>query len=155
MNKALRLFIGNFVAVYFDDILIFTATPSDHINHLRQVLMVFRKEQFYAANHKCEFGVSEVLFLGSVVSSKGLSVDASKIDAKRSWSAPKTVSEVRSFHGLTSSYQRFVSHFSTIMAPITSCMKEGMFTWTAHSYPALDGCQHGFHIGFASYTARV
>lgn len=138
MNHALRPFIGKFVVVYFDDILIFSASPSDHIDHLRQVFMILRKENFYAARHKCECGVSEVLFLGYVVSSKGLYVDASKVEAVHSWPVPKTISEVRSSHGLAFFYRRFMSHFSTIMSPITSCMKEGTFRWTHEASAAFE-----------------
>ena len=130
MNQALRPFIGKFVVVYFDDILIFSSSLADHAENLRQVLSVLRAEKLFAARHKCEFGVSQVLFLGYVISDKGLAVDLSKIEAVKSWPVPTTVSEVRSFHGLASFYRRFVSHFSTIMAPLTNCMKEGKFEWT-------------------------
>ncbi|WZZ83832.1 hypothetical protein YC2023_104404 [Brassica napus] len=136
MNQALRELIGRFVVVYFDDILIFSPSISEHKDHLRQVLNVLRREKLFAATQKCEFGVSQVLFLGYIVSGKGLSVDMSKIDAVRSWPVPKSISDVRSFHGLASFYRRFVEHFSTIMAPITSCMKEGRFTWTQEAFVA-------------------
>ncbi|XP_006404995.2 uncharacterized protein LOC18022361 [Eutrema salsugineum] len=88
MNQALRPFIGKCVVVYFDDILIFSASMDDHVRHIRDVLLVLRKETFFAAKQKCEFGVPEVLFLGYVVSAKGLAVDMSKIEAVQSWRVP-------------------------------------------------------------------
>ena len=138
MNQALRPFIGRFVVVYFDDILIFSSSLTDHTEHLSKVLCVLRSEKLFAAKQKCEFGVSKVLFLGYVVSDQGLAVDHSKVEAVRSWPIPKTVSDVRSFHGLASFYRRFVDHFSTIMAPITSCMREGKFEWTEDASQAFD-----------------
>ena len=92
MNQTLRPFIGQFVVVYFDDILIFSSSLTAHAKHIRQVLSVLRPEKLFAAKQKCKFGVSQVLFLGYVISDKGLSVDLSKIEAVKSWPVPKTVS---------------------------------------------------------------
>jgi len=136
MNQALRPFIGKSVVVYFDDILIYSATPDLHMQHLREVLEVLRREKLFGGLKKCAFMTDSVLFLGYIVSKDGLAVDESKVEAIKQWPGPRTLFDIRSFHGLASFYRRFIPHFSTIMAPITECMKGGSFTWTAEATEA-------------------
>lgn len=138
MNQALRPFIGKFVVVYFNDILIFSMSLAEHINHLREVLLILRRDQLYATIKKCEFGSEQVHFLGYIVSAQGLAVDPEKVEAIQSWPVPATLSETRSFHGLASFYRRFVPQFSTLMAPITDCIRrESTFSWTPEASQAL------------------
>ena len=136
MNQIFRSFIGKFVVVYFDDILIYSANIDLHLQHLQEVLIVLSREKFYAAITKCSFMTDSVLFLGYVVSKDGLLVDESKVTAVKQWPIPTTVHEVRSFHGLVSFYRRFILDFSTIMAPITDCMKASKFLWTTEATKA-------------------
>ncbi|KAJ9546716.1 hypothetical protein OSB04_019259 [Centaurea solstitialis] len=130
MNQLFRPFIGKFVVVYFDDILIYSATFGEHVDHVRQVLTLLRRDKFYAAIKKCVVMVPKVLFLGYVISGEGIQVDESKVTAVKQWPTPKTITDVRSFHGLASFYRRFIPHFSSIMAPVTDCMKGKTFVWT-------------------------
>jgi len=81
MNHALRAFIGRFVVVYFDDFLVYSKSLDEHIDLLHCVLDVLRKEKLYANVKKCSFCLDEVVFLGYVVSAKGIAVDEEKVKA--------------------------------------------------------------------------
>jgi hypothetical protein len=63
--------------------------------------------------------MEEVAFLGHVLSAEGVVVDPSKIEAVAKWQSPKTVTEIRSFLGLTGYYRRFIENFSNIAKPMT------------------------------------
>ncbi|KAF5470834.1 hypothetical protein F2P56_011322 [Juglans regia] len=108
MTQALRPFMGKFLVVYFDDILVYSRTKEQHLDHLTQ----------------------------NSLSSTGVSVDPTKIQAIVGWPEPKTIHDVRSFYGLATFYRRFIKGFSTIMAPITECMKMGEFQWTSEATKA-------------------
>ena len=77
MNHVLREFIGRFVIVYFDDILIYNHNETEHCNHIRQVLQVLRDNKLYANLEKCTFAKDKVIFLGYVVCEHGVEVDPS------------------------------------------------------------------------------
>ena len=126
MNHALRAFIGKFVVVYFNDILVYSKNLDEHINHLHCVLSVLRKEKLYANLKKCSFCIDKVVFLGYVVSTKGIEVDEEKVKAIKEWPTPKSITKVRSFHGLASFYRRFVKDFSTLATPLTEIVKKSM-----------------------------
>ena len=100
MHHVLRPYIGVFIVVYFDDILVFSKTMKEHINHVKSVLQTLLKESLYANLKKCTFGVDKVVFLGFVVSSKGVHVDETKIEAIKTWPQPTNLQQVRSFLGL-------------------------------------------------------
>ncbi|GKB54909.1 putative nucleotidyltransferase, ribonuclease H, partial [Tanacetum coccineum] len=122
-------FIGKFMVVYFDDILIYSASFNEHVTHVRQVLTLLQKDSFYAATKKCVFMTPKVLFLGYVISGDGIQVDESKVAIVQEWPNPTTITKVWSFHGLASFYRRFIPNFSSIMAPLTDCMKGKSFVW--------------------------
>ena len=130
MNHVMRPFIGKFVVVYFDDILVYSRNLDEHVDQLRQVLQVLRKERLFANIKKCDFCKDELVFLGFVVSATGIKVDQAKVQAIKEWPVPTSITQVRSFHGLASFYRRFVKDFSTIAAPLNEVVKKNVgFKW--------------------------
>jgi hypothetical protein len=105
MNHVLRAFIGIFVVVYFEDILIYSNNIDDHVVHLKSVSDMLRKERLFANYKKCTFYTDKLVFLGFVVSAHGIQVDEEKVRAIQDWPSPTSVGNVHSFHGLAGSYQ--------------------------------------------------
>ena len=64
MNHVLHAFIGRFVFVYFDDILIYSKNLDDHVVHLKSILDVLRKEKLFAKLKKCTFSIDKLVFMG-------------------------------------------------------------------------------------------
>jgi hypothetical protein len=130
MTQTLKPYLGRCVVVYFDDILVFSQRRDEHLQHLKQILQVLRQEKFYANFNKCFFLQPKTHFLGFIISQQGVEVDPEKVRAILEWPEPQSFFEVRSFHGLATFYRRFIHTFSTIMAPITECLKAKVFKWT-------------------------
>ncbi|KAJ4980381.1 hypothetical protein NE237_031218 [Protea cynaroides] len=112
MNRVFHDMLDTSVIVFIDDILVYSKDKETHIKNLNAALQRLRKEKLYAKFTKCEFWLSEVAFLGHVVSIEGIKVDPSKIEAIVKWEAPKNVSEIRSFLGLAGYYRKFMEDYS-------------------------------------------
>jgi hypothetical protein len=106
MNKVFMEYQDKVIVVFVDDILIFSKTKEEHETHLRLVLEKLRAHQLYAKFSKCEFGLTEVAFLGHVISVGGVSVDPGKVNDVSNWMPLTNVSEIQSFLGLAGYYRR-------------------------------------------------
>ena len=92
----------------------------------------------YVKFSKCEFWLTEVGFLGHVVSASDASIDLGKVEVVMSWERLKTVFEIRSFLGLAGYYKRFIEDFSRLAVPMTRLTwKEVKFVWD-------DSCERAF-----------
>ena len=119
MHRVFQPYLDQFVVVFEDDILIYSESEWEHDYHLRIVLQLLRDHQLYAKFNKCESWLTEVRFLGHVVSASGVSVDLEKVEVVMSWERPKSIFEIRSFLGLVGYYRRFIEDFSQLAAPMT------------------------------------
>ena len=125
MNHILKPCIGNFVVVYFD------LNSMKHLEHLRQLFSILREQRLFANLKKCDFYADRIIFIGYMVTKDKIEMDRSKIEAITNWPTPSSIHDVRSFHGLVSFFRRFIRGFSSIMAPVTECLKGDKFKWTS------------------------
>jgi hypothetical protein len=100
IDSVLGPLFRKFVLVFFDDILIYSNSWTEHIQHLKVVLNVLRANTLHVKRSKCHFATSTVSYLGHVISQEGVSMDASKVESVASWPTPKSVQGLRGFLGL-------------------------------------------------------
>jgi hypothetical protein len=124
MNEVLRKFIGKFVVVYLDDILIYSKTKAEHLKHLAIVMRKLQQEKLLINMKKSSFMKTELIYLGFVISANELKMDPSKVEVIKNWPSPRNFFEVRSFHGLASFYQKFVRNFSGVSAAMMDTVKK-------------------------------
>ena len=121
MNKVLEPFLNHFMVVYLDDIVVYSQTMDEHVEHLRQVFQALRSNELYVKKGKCSFAQEEVMFLGLIIGRGKIRMDQAKIQAILEWEPPTKVTEVRSFLGLVNYYRRFIKSYSTIAASLITC----------------------------------
>ncbi|GJW74403.1 putative reverse transcriptase domain-containing protein [Tanacetum coccineum] len=100
MNRVCKPYLDKFVIVFIDDILVYSRNIEKHVNHLRIILELLKKEKLYAKFSKCDLWIRIVQFLGHLIDNQGLHVDPAKIEAVKNWTSPTTPTEIRQFLGL-------------------------------------------------------
>jgi hypothetical protein len=114
MNSVLAPVLRKFVLVFFDDILIYSKSLTEHISHLKQVFQLLKSNNLFAKVSKCTLAIEQVDYLGHLISSKGVATDPKKIEAIINWPPPENVTQLRGFLGLTGYYRRFIKHYGII-----------------------------------------
>ena len=124
INDTLKEFLDEFYIAYLDNILIFSRTYKEHVQHIKTVLQRLREKDLPVKLSKYKFHRERVAFLGYIVSRNSLEPDPSKIKSIKDWPIPQTVKDIQSFLELANYYRKFIKGFSQLAAPLTELTKK-------------------------------
>ncbi|KAL0168962.1 hypothetical protein M9458_037184, partial [Cirrhinus mrigala] len=146
VNEVFRDMLNRCVIVYIDDILIYSNSYPEHVQHVRAVLKRLISHQLYAKEEKCDFHQSRISFLGYIISPEGVAMDERKVEAVLNWPRPSTLRELQRFLGFANFYRRFIRNFSTVAAPLTAMVKKGTtrLTWSPAALQAFGDLRQRF-----------
>jgi transposase InsO family protein len=152
MNHIFGDELDQHVVVFLDDILVYSRTFSEHLEHVRLALERLRQNKLHAKLSKCEFGKTSVVFVGHVISDQGISADPTKTAALRNWPVPTNVQQLRSFLGFINFYRRITPRLAWIAAPLFKLLNNGdkqdktktrpLAQWGPAEQAAFDGLRH-------------
>ncbi|MCI11102.1 hypothetical protein A2U01_0032202, partial [Trifolium medium] len=138
MNTLLQPFPRKFVAVFFDDILVYSVNLQLHLSHLQQVFNKLLEGKFFLKESKCILAQRRLEYLGHIVSVTGVQPDPSKIQAMVDWPTPTSIKALRSFLGLTGFYRKFIKGYAGIATPLTTLLRKNVFLWSPEAQTAFD-----------------
>ncbi|KAI2645110.1 Transposon Tf2-9 polyprotein [Labeo rohita] len=146
INDVFRDMLNRWVIVYIDDILVFSNSYPEHVQHVRAVLQRLIAHQLYAKEEKCDFHRDRISFLGYIISPEGVAMDQKKVDAVLRWPRPSTLRELQRFLGFANFYRRFIRNFSTVAAPLTTMIKRGVsrLSWSQAAIQAFNDLRQRF-----------
>jgi len=137
INFVMSDFLDKFVVVYLDNILIYSNSLDEHIDHVSKVLQALQDNYLLVKLEKCVFHVKEIEFLGHIITGKGIKTDPAKIAVVKDWPVPTSIKEVQSFLGFCNYYRRFIKNFSIVVNILFSLTrKESKFIWNSEHQEA-------------------
>ena len=139
INDILHTYLDIFCVFYLDDILIYSDTPEEHVQHVHLILKALQEHGLYVKLEKCEFHVQEINFLGFVITPNGIRMSTDRIATITEWPVPRSLTEIQIFLGFANFYRRFVIGYSRVVIPITSLLRKGRrFEWNSKAQEAFD-----------------
>ena len=125
MDNILKEYLNKFCLVYMDDIIIFSKSQNEHLQHISAIFKKMREYNLKVQLDKSEFLRKDVEFLGHIITPDGIKPNPSKISAIEKYPIPTTTKEIKRFLGLIGYYRRFIANFARITSPLTKCLKKG------------------------------
>ena len=139
MDKVLGPIKNQFAIAYLDDILIYSKTEEEHVQHIQQIFQRLEDAGLKLKPSKCDFFKKEVRYLGHVLSADGIKPDPDKVSVIKQLRVPNTVREIRSVVGMASYYRKFIPNFSDVVKPLTELTKKNAkFMWNEKRQTAFD-----------------
>src|SRR5271170_4165330 len=123
VNNVFGHFLNIFLIVYLEDIVIYSNTLQEHLEHLRQVLDILRTNELYSKPYKYVFAQSEIEFWAHIIWNGTVKVMQDRIKSIKDWPQLRNVHEVCQFLGLAGYYRRFIKNFSLNDLPLSDLMK--------------------------------
>ena len=124
VNKMFSQQIGRNMEVYVDDMLVKSKEELTHLNDLKETLATLKRYQMWLNPSKCVFGVASGVFLGYLVSQRGIEANPEKVQAIIDMASPKTVKDVQKLTGRIAALNRFVSRAIDKCLPFFKTLKQ-------------------------------
>ena len=130
INKAIGHCL-DFAANYLDDIIVFSRTAEDHMEHLEKIFEALQVADLKIKVSKCGFFKKHVSYLGFLIGETGIRCDRLKVEAINKIATPTSIEEVHQFNGMCLYYRKFISHYSDISKCFNDMTRKGAtFNWT-------------------------
>ncbi len=131
VNNVLRRYLNQFVIVYLNNILVYSKTKKEHVQHVKKVLQTLKKVDLRIKSGKSEFHVQSVQFLRFIVTSQNLRMNSKKIEAVTTWLTSKSKIEVQFFLEFANFYRCFIEKYFRIILSLMNLTKKNIsFMWT-------------------------
>ncbi len=140
MNHIFYDLLDMFVVIYIDDILVFSRTKEEHIQHVKEVLKRLELYKLQAKLSKSFFNQTKIEFLGFILSESGISLAQDKLKVIKDWPIPKNLVELQSFLGFANFYRQSIRDYSLIVLPLTDLTRRSIkWIWNEDAQEAFIG----------------
>jgi reverse transcriptase-like protein/integrase-like protein/chromodomain-containing protein len=144
MTDNLHEYINDFVAVYFDDIIIYSKDLRSHWQHVRKVLKRLREKRVNFKLKKCAFAETEVPYLGHIIDGSTTRMQEEKLKAILEWPTPKKIKDIEEFRGLAGYYRQYIKKFSDRMEPLNEKIRSRTFSWEGREETAFEDVKNQY-----------